>query len=244
MLMPEPTNPTYSVPLINQIARFIFKPVFRGIFHLLARVRVTGQENVLKGQPYLVAINHISIFDPPFVLAFWPEMIEVMGAADLWSRPGQAQLVKMYHGIPVHRGEYDRALFDKVLSVLAARKPLLLAPEGGRSHALGMRRARPGVSFIVEKARVPIIPVGVVGTTDDFFKKAIHAERRLLELRIGKPFSLAAMDEDGGELVGQARRDARQRNADLVMTHIARLLPEEYRGYYSDSEVVDHQGEI
>jgi 1-acyl-sn-glycerol-3-phosphate acyltransferase len=217
---------------LNRAARLVFKPVFRGIFHLLARVKVSGHETLPRGQAYLVAFNHVSTFDPPFVLSFWPEMIEAMGASDLWQRPGQAQLVMMYHVIPVHRGEFDRVLFDKVLSVLTSGKPLLLSPEGGRSHEVGMRRARPGVAFIVEKAGVPVVPVGIVGTTDDFFKKAVRAERRLLEMRIGKPFMLPEVTGRGDE-----RREARQRNADLVMAHVAGLLPLEYRGYYARTAI-------
>ena len=222
-------EPIFTVPYKNRLLRFLFKPLFRGLFHLLARIKITGLENVPFGTPYLVAINHVSTFDPPFAVAFWPEMVEVMGAVDIWSRPGQGQLVRLYHAIPVHRGEFDRQLFDKVLSVLAAGKPLLLAPEGGRSHEIGMRRARPGIAFIVERAQVPVLPVGIVGTTDDFFKKALRAERRLLEMRIGKPIVLPQVTGKGDE-----RREIRQQNADLVMSRIAELLPETYRGYYCE----------
>lgn len=218
----------YTVPLQNRVARRLVKPLFQALFHILARIKVTGREHIPYGTPYLVAINHISTFDPPFAVAFWPEMLEVMGASDVWDRPGQGQLARLYHGIPVHRGEYDRELFDKVLAVLAAGKPLLIAPEGGRSHVESMRQAHPGVAFIVEKSHVPVLPVGIVGTTDDFFKQAIRAERRLLELRIGKPILLPPVSGKGDE-----RREARQRNADLVMAHIAGLLPEAYRGYYA-----------
>ncbi len=225
--MTTASEPAYSVPLQNRAARVILKPVFQGLFHLLARIRVTGEENIPFGKPYLVAFNHISTFDPPFLLAFWPEMLEGMGAVDLWKRPGQAQLVRLYYAIPVHRGEYDRDLLDRGLSVLAAGKPLLLAPEGGRSHHIGMRRAHPGVAYLAEKAGVPVVPVGVTGTTDDFFKRATHLERHLLEIRIGKPVVLPPMMGKGDE-----RREARQRNADLVMEQIAGLLPEEYRGVY------------
>jgi 1-acyl-sn-glycerol-3-phosphate acyltransferase len=235
--MASSPEPAYSVPLQNRIARRLLKPIFQGIFHILARIKITGRENVPMGTPYLVAFNHISTFDPPFVLAFWPEMLEGMGAIDLWSRPGQAQLVRLYHAIPVHRGEYDRVLFDRVLSVLASGRPLLLAPEGGRSHAVGMRRAHPGIAFIVEKARVPVVPVGITGTTDDFFKKAVRAERPLLEMRIGKPFCLPQADAMADDLLIKTRHENRQRNADLVMAHIAGLLPEAYRGYYADSAI-------
>ncbi len=224
----QSVEPGYRVPLINRIARVIFKPMFRALFYVLARIRVTGRENIPYGHPYVVAMNHISLFDPPFVLALWPEMLEAMGASDLWKKPGQAQLVRIYHGIPVHRGEYDRELFDKISAVLRAGRPLLMAPEGGRSHHLAMRRAKPGIAFMLEKANVPVLPVGICGTTDDFFKRAIRGARPLLELRIGKPFHLPPVDGRGNE-----RRDARQRNADFVMEQIAALLPPEYRGYYN-----------
>jgi len=230
--MAEQVETTYSVPLRNRIARRFLKPLFQGIFCLLANVTVTGKENVPFGRPYLAAINHISLFDPPFALTFWPEMIEAMGASTIWEKPGQAQLVRMFHAIPVHRGDYDRVLFDKVLSVLRSGYPLLIAPEGTRSHREEMGRARPGIAFIIEKSQVPVLPVGIVGTTDDFFKKAIKAERRTLELRIGKPVVLPAVEGKGDE-----RHEARQRNADLVMAHIAGLLPEQYRGYYANMAV-------
>ena len=230
--MTDPAQPPYRVPLQNRLARQILKPIFQGLFHLLARIKVTGQENVPVGKPYVVAFNHISTFDPPFVLAFWPEMVEGMGAVDIWNRPGQAQLAWLYHAIPVHRGEYDRDLIDCVLRVLAAGKPLVLAPEGGRSHEKGMQRAHPGVAYLVEKAQVPVIPVGIIGTTDDFFKRAIRFERRLLEMHIGKPFELPEVTGKG-----EQRRECRQRNADLVMINIARLLPEEYRGVYAESSL-------
>lgn len=227
--MAESVENAYQVPFHNRLARQVLKPVFQGIFHLLARIKVTGKENVPFRQPYLVAINHISLFDPPFTLTFWPEMLEAMGASVIWEKPGQAQLVRMYSAIPVHRGEYDRVLFDKVLSVLAAGRPLLIAPEGTRSHREEMSRARPGIAFIIEKAQVPVLPVGVVGTTDDFFNRGIRGQRPLLELRIGKSVALPPVTGKGDE-----RHAARQRNADLVMAHIAGLLPAQYRGYYAD----------
>jgi 1-acyl-sn-glycerol-3-phosphate acyltransferase len=229
-------NPTYTVPLHSRIARPLIKPIFQGLFYLLAHVKVTGQANVPFGQPYLVAINHISTFDPPFAVAFWPEMVEVMGADIIWKRPGQAQLAWLYHGLKVHRGEVDRALFDKALGILKSGRPLLMAPEGGRTHATALRIAKPGIAFIIEKANVPVVPVGITGTTDDFFKKAIRGARPSLEMRIGKPLRLPPVIGKGDE-----RREIRQQNADLVMAHIAGLLPEHYRGDYANQAVFQEQ---
>ena len=117
-----------------------------------------------------------------------------------------------------------------MIAVLQSDKPLLLAPEGGRTHELGMRRALPGVAYIVEKTRVPVIPVGIVGTTDDFLEQALHLKRPRLEMRIGKPLWLPSVPGKGAE-----RREALQENADQIMQAIASLIPEEYRGVYQIS---------
>ncbi len=130
----------------------------------MGRVQVIGRENVPLGKPYVIAINHLSIFDPPITVCFWPEEPEVIGAADVFEKKGQGRCSSLYGVIPVHRGDYDRVLLDKIMSViLKAGRPLVIAPEGGRSHEPAMRRAMPGVGYIIEHAQAPVIPVGLVG---------------------------------------------------------------------------------
>jgi 1-acyl-sn-glycerol-3-phosphate acyltransferase len=225
-------NETYRVPFRYQLSRPAIKAVFRLIFHILGNVKIIGKENIPYGKPYVVAMNHISIFDPPLAGSFWPEHLEIIGASDVFERPGQSQVLRIYGVIPVHRGEYDRALFQRIISIIEAGYPLLIAPEGGRSHVTAMRRAQPGVAYIVEKTEVPVVPVGIVGTTDDFWQRAKRGERPHLEMRIGKPIDLPRITEKGA-----ARRESRQRNADLVLQYVAGLLPEDYRGVYADTAI-------
>jgi 1-acyl-sn-glycerol-3-phosphate acyltransferase len=222
----------YQVPLRFRISRPITKAVFRLVFRLLARVRISGRENIPYGRPYVVAINHVSIFDPPLAGAFWPEQLEIIGASDVFEKPGQGQILKLYGVIPVHRGEYDRVLFTKIISVIKSGFPLLIAPEGGRSHVPGMRSAMPGISYIIEQTGVPVIPAAIIGTTEDFWQRARGGEKPPLEIRIGRPITLPQITAKGTE-----KHEARQKNADLVMSYLAGLLPEEYRGVYARSAI-------
>lgn len=222
----------YSIGGRVALARATLRPLFRTVFHLISRAKISGLDNVPPKGAYLIAINHVSLYDVPFVMAFWPIAPEAVGAVDIWNRPGQATLVRLYGGIPVHRGRYDRRLLQSMLSILRSGRPLLIAPEGGRSHTPGMRRALPGVAYAVDKARVPVIPVGVMGATGDFLKRALKFERPVIEMRIGVPIYLPPVDGRG-----ELRRRALQNNADLIMQHIAALLPEEYGGYYEFSEI-------
>ncbi len=224
----------YTPPPGNLLARAILRPIFRGLFRLLAQIRIDGLENIPRGTAYIAAFNHVSTFDPPFLLTFWPEEIEVLGASDIWNRAGFGQnlLVRLFGGIPVHRGQYDRQALERVTHILKSGFPLLISPEGGRTRISAMRRARPGIAFIVEASSVPVLPVGIVGTSTDFFSRAIRGQRPTLELHIGKPIHLPAVTGKG-----EAKRLSRQQNADLVMHHIASLLPKEYHGVYSQPQI-------
>ncbi len=222
----------YHPSLILRFQRGLLNNAARLIFLLGGRVKISGLENVPRGQVYVVAANHISIFDPPLILAFWPENLEALGATDMFRRRGFGPLLKMFGAVPVHRGEYDRELLETILAMLRSGYRLLIAPEGGRSHVVAMRRAKPGVAYILDEVHVPVVPVGIVGTTEDLLKKGLRFERPAVEIRIGRPIRLPPLEGRGEE-----RREARQRNADLIMSHIAGLLPPEYRGVYADSAV-------
>ena len=217
----------YAIPLNIRLARAILRAVFRGVFHILSRVVITGLENVPENRAYLIAMNHISLFEPPLAVAFWPVAPEALGAAVVWDRPGQSILARLYGGIPVHRGQYDRRLIDTALAALRSGFPVMISPEGRRSHIPGMRNAHPGVAYFMDKAGVPVVPVGIVGSTDDFLQRGLRGERPTIEMHIGKPVNLPPVKGRGA-----ARREMRQRNADLVMEHIAALLPPEYQGIY------------
>ena len=219
----------YSVPFLNRLARAILRPPFRLLFHILSPVKITGRANVPKKGPYIIAINHVSLYDPPFILAFWPVAPEAAGAAEIWSKPGQSFLARAYGGMQVHRGQVDRRLLESMLSALDSGYPLLIAPEGGRSHVPGLRRAEPGVAYLADKTGAPVIPVGIVGTTDDYADKAFSFKRPSLEMHIGVPRHLPTIEGRGN-----ARRKLLQDNADLLMRAIADLLPPEYHGAYAN----------
>lgn len=228
------SSPASTESLGLRLRRGLLRRAARVLYHILGRVDVSGLENIPRGTAYVAAINHTSIFDAPLMLAFWPESISAIGAADVFDKPVQGQIVALYGATPVHRGSYDRALIDDMLATLRSGRPLLIAPEGGRSHQPAMRRARPGIAYIVEEAGVPIVPVGIFGATDDFLKRGLRFQRPTIGMRVGRPFQLPPLEGRGEE-----RRESRQRNADLVMRRIAELLPPEYHGVYAAEGVLN-----
>jgi 1-acyl-sn-glycerol-3-phosphate acyltransferase len=86
----------------------LLRLVGRSLFHILGKVRIVGREHVPKSGAYIIATNHISLFEPPLVMTFWPVPVEGFGAIDIWEKRGQSLLVRLYGAIPVRRGIVDR----------------------------------------------------------------------------------------------------------------------------------------
>lgn len=217
----------YSVPLGNRIARAILRPACRLLFYALAKVKITGWENIPAQGSYLITYNHISHIEPPMVMCFWPVTPEALGAIEVWQRPGQDLLARLYRGIPIHRGELDHRPLKLIIAALQAGRPICMAPEGRRAHQPGMNRARPGAAFIVDKTGALVIPVAIVGTSDQFLPDAFHLKRPRVEMHIGKPFHLPPVEGRGTE-----RHQSLQSNADQIMLAIASMMPPEYHGVY------------
>jgi 1-acyl-sn-glycerol-3-phosphate acyltransferase len=219
----------YTIPIGKRLFRWFFRPIFRLIFHLLSPITITGKQNIPHTGAYLVAFNHVSLYDAPFILAFWPRPLEILGAQEIWSRPGQNLLARLYGAIPVLRGEVDRDSVAAILGALRSGHPLLMAPEGGRSHGQGMKLGKPGVVHFVEATGVKVLPVGIIGTTDDYFHKASKGLRPPVVMHIGEAFRIP---DDLGEQA-DSPREMRQEKVDYIMRHIAELLPIAYRGVYN-----------
>jgi 1-acyl-sn-glycerol-3-phosphate acyltransferase len=221
------------LPASTRLARWALRPLFRGIFRLISNVTVSGSEHVPQKGAYLIAPNHVSLYDPALVMAFWPCAAEAVAASDVWDRPGQSLLVGWYDVIPVHRHEYDRHALEPLWDAWMRQTGDDYA-RGRVLHVPACGNAEPGIAYILEKINVPVVPVGVVGTTDDFFRRAMRGERPSVYMYIGEPMLPPPIESKG-----EARRLARQRNADLIMMNIATLLPPEYRGVYADPAILD-----
>ena len=223
----------YRVPLNIQISRRFLRFFFRGLFHTLGKVKLYGMEKIPTDNKYVVAFNHVSMVEVPFIGSFWPTILEIIGAAVVWERPVHALVAKGWAGIQVYREGFDREVFQKVIQVFESGRPLMISPEGTRSRTPGLLRGKPGVAYIVDKVKVPVIPVAVVGNTYEFLKEGIRGKRPTIQMIVGDLIDLPPLTGRGEE-----KRNMRQHNTDIIMARIAELLPEDYRGVYSDYEKI------
>ena len=101
-----------------------------------------------------------------------------------------------------------------------------IAPEGTRNRNGILIRAQPGTVILALHTGVPILPLVHWGG-EKLMKNLKHFKRTDFHIRLGKPFKV---DTQGVKVTGEIR----QQIVDEMMYKIAELLPEEYRGVYSD----------
>jgi 1-acyl-sn-glycerol-3-phosphate acyltransferase len=196
--------------------------------NLTCHIQMEGKANVPQSGPFIIASNHLHLFDPALVLVGLPYLEITVLAADKWARRWPFNwLLKSMGAIFVRRGEVDREALAKCLSVLEKGGIIGLAPEGTRSRTGTMQRGKPGIAYLATKADVPIVPVGVSGQAK-IFPSWKRLRRPHILIRIGRPFKLQPV-------YGQHKGKHLQAASDEVMGRIAALVHEELRGVYTDA---------
>lgn len=208
--------------MLRRLLRFLI----HGFFRTLTHFEVRGLEHIPGEGGVLLAVNHLSRFDPPALYAVIKRQDMTALVADKYkSYPIIALVVKIVDGIWIHREDTDFRALRQATEYLQKGGLLGIAPEGTRSSSRGLIAAKTGVAYLADKAGVPVIPVAVSGT-DNIFQTWARLRRPNVIVRIGEPFRLPPLERKN-------RAGQLQENTDQIMLRIAAMLPEEYRGVYA-----------
>lgn len=179
-----------------------------------------GRENVPKTGGLIVAVNHLSYWDPPLTAVSLERETHFLAKAELFKVPVFGALIRSLNSIPVRRGGTDLQGINRSLEALKNGGSLIVFPEGGRAKGGGLGRARPGIGLLWTHARVPVLPTYIVGT-NHFRRWIVHRER--VRIRFGPVLDVEELDK---EIEGITDRVRYQRIGDFVMAAIARLKHE------------------
>ena len=213
----------------QRIARQLIHLLCRVLIFLLTRREVRGKENVPEHGPLLVAANHLGMADQYFIALNIKRRMMYMAKEELFRHLPLRLLVQAFGAFPVRRGLIDRRSLGQANQVLSSGLALFMFPEGTRSKDGKLQPAFPGSALIALDNNVPILPIGIAGL-ENVRKGPLwwiaHRHQLTVRINIGRPFYLPAQE-------GKITKERLRGMADLIMEHIAELLPPEYRGYYA-----------
>lgn len=159
-----PTDAALASPIRAPRLTMLFR-VARGflrlLFTVLFRLRVEGLEHYPKGGAMLV-VNHPSALDPVLVAAAVPDRVLFMAAEEYLEMPLVGSMMRAYGIIPVKRGAVDTSAIRGALWGLAQGFRVCVFPEGQISPQA--REPQRGAALIAARARVPIVPIAVIGS--------------------------------------------------------------------------------
>jgi 1-acyl-sn-glycerol-3-phosphate acyltransferase len=189
-----------------------------------ARWHVEGRENVPRKGPLIVVSNHLNNIDPPLLGASVPRTVLFMAKQELFEPRWVRAIVEGYGAFPVRRGQIDRKSLRQALDKLKRGEVVGVFPEGSRSRDRKLQLPQPGAALLAIHSGAPVLPVGIAGSDQMKGFRSIF-DRPRIKVTIGRPFLLPSGDgrRTHSRLAGQS---------DVIMGHIAALLPEEYRGRY------------
>lgn len=200
----------------NLLARFCFR-TFGGL-------DVSGAEGVPKFGPLIIVSNHLSLNDPPLLVATIPRPLYFIGKKELFGNPITRLGMRSFHVSSFNRSAAGIDAMRVLMQNLERDRAVVIFPEGTRSPNGALQKGMLGVVYLALKSQAAILPVGITGT-ETFPLWRIPVPFRKMKAKIGQPFTLPIIE-------GKPSKEVMSSLRDMVMRRIADQLPPEYQGLY------------
>lgn len=160
--------------------------------------KVIGRENIPEAGGAILASNHLAVVDSFFLPARIRRRVYFLAKKEYFTEKGLKGRFKRWFMLstgqhPVDRsgGSASRAALDTGVRLLREGKLLGVYPEGTRSPDGRLYKGKTGVARMALEAKVPIIPVAMIGTEKVNPIGSRMWWPRRIEIRIGKPLDFS-----------------------------------------------------
>lgn len=211
-------NLAVAIYIFTLVPAFVLRFLMWVLSRLIYRVHVTGtgRDNLPETGPALIVCNHISYMDPLIIGGTIQRPIRFVMTHRIYNIRGLKWLFRLAGAIPVAPAHEDaeclRRAFESVDEALARGELVGLFPEGGLSPDGEVQRFRAGITEILSRRQVPVVPMALEGLWGSVFSRKPGRwktrDRGLLsrvQLRILDPVAAEKADRDDLE---QRVRDA------------------------------------
>lgn len=195
--MPSKGERMLQQKVSSGIARgFFLNGALRPIIRHYVHPKISGLENLEgHGPPLILAANHSSHMDTPLILNSLPKDLRrrtlVAAASDYFfaSRLMGLFVSVAIGAVPMERRVASKQSMEQVDQLLAEKWCLVMYPEGSRTPDGRLYKGKTGIARLALSSKVPVVPVGIVGTYGAMPAGRSWPVAGQAEVRFGKPLT-------------------------------------------------------
>lgn len=180
-----------------------------------SNITVTGMENIPKDQTVLFVGNHKSQLDIPLLIRTLDRPIGFVAKKELLKVPLLNRWMTLMGCLFLDRDDPRQAMQTMIdgINNLKNGHSMVIFPEGTRSKTDDLLPFKQGSLKLADKADVPIIPIGIKGTSDVLENNNYLVKRKPISIIIGEPI-----------LLSELSREERKKSSSYVQSIIEDLL--------------------
>lgn len=203
----------------------IGKRVFKVIIYPYIR-KISGLENVPKDKNFIIAANHASYMDHLIIstvfINYLNKRIHFLAKKEHFDNWFKKRFHTWADAIPIDRQAGGKEALKWAVNALKKGKIISIHPEGTRTLTGKLQRGKTGIARLSLTAKVPVLPVGLIGTFEMLPKGKLIPKCRRAEMHIGK---LIYFDEYYGK---ENNYKTLRLVTNKVMKEVAKLCKQKY----------------
>ena len=173
------------------------------------KVEVSGKENILVDQPQIFIANHQGYYDIFTLAGYLTVQLRWVSKAVLFRVPFMGWAMRAAGYIPVERNNRKQSYqaFLNTLEAIKEGSSVVIFPEGTRSEDGSIGVFKKGSQLLAQRAKVPVVPVTIVGTRDIIRKDSMLFHPGTVRIIISPCIVLEEKDAKKGDEILQEIRN-------------------------------------
>ncbi|MCK5785524.1 MAG: 1-acyl-sn-glycerol-3-phosphate acyltransferase [Candidatus Sabulitectum sp.] len=182
----------------SSLVDIILRPIIVTLAVVLFRMKVENRKNFPRGS-LILAGNHISNWDPPFIAAAVPRAVHFMAKSSLFKTRFLSWAMYKLGAFPINRrSAVNSGALNTAIELVNQGEAVIIFPEGTRSRNGKMLTAKAGVGYIAHATGAPVLPFFLKGMDDPKSTLLFKSRFRVTFGRKIEPEEYEEMYEQGG----------------------------------------------
>ena len=153
--------------------------------------RVNGIKNLPENPGFIVAANHASYMDhlmiSAIIVSYYNQKLHFLAKKEHFESPHQRAWHEYVGAIPIDRKKGGKRALKIAISYLRKGRIIGIYPEGTRTLTGEIQKGKIGVAILALGAKVPVLPVGLIGTFQILPKGKLIPGFKRAVVNIGRP---------------------------------------------------------